>query len=109
MEKSYDFNIHSELRRMLQEVADINFMLMRNFNYSNINWGSNVWESCASVDIKMLMDCDQDLFLTQHVNCLTTDKLWQKRRVDSPSRSGSGSVPLNASPPMWAHLSSPSP
>jgi len=59
---------------MLHEVADTNFMLMGDFNYRNINWRGNVCESCASVDTKMFMDCVQDLFLTRHVNCLTTDR-----------------------------------
>ena len=70
-ERIYDFDIHSELRKMLHEVADSNFMLMGDFNYRNINWRSNVCESCVSVDTKMFMDCVQDSFLTQHVNCLT--------------------------------------
>ena len=43
MEKIYDFNIHFEMRKMLQEFAESNFMFMGDFNYRNrsINWGSN--------------------------------------------------------------------
>ena len=66
--------MYVKVGKMLHEVADSNCMLMGDFNYRNINWRGNVCESCASVDTKMFMDCVQDLFLTRHVNCLTTDR-----------------------------------
>jgi len=73
-EKVCDIDIHAELRKMLQEVADRNFMLMGDFNYRNINREGTVCESSASAETKTFMECVQDLFLTQHVKCLTTDR-----------------------------------
>jgi len=73
-EKLYDIDIHAELRKMLQEVADRNFMLMGDFNYRNINWKGTVCVSSASAETKMFMECVPDMFLTQHVKCLTTDR-----------------------------------
>jgi len=41
-ERIYDINLHDKLRDLVRQVADKNLVLMGDFNYRNIDWGSFV-------------------------------------------------------------------
>jgi len=70
----YGYGAHKQLRDMIEEVSNRDFIFMGDFNYAGIDWINNCRDSCASIESRLFLDTVEKCFLTQNVKCLTTDK-----------------------------------
>jgi len=56
-----------ELRKVITEVSNTDFVLMGDFNYPDIDWVHNSVKPGATVDTSSFLECLDDNFVTQHV------------------------------------------
>jgi len=56
-----------ELRKVITEVSNTDFVLMGNFNYPDIDWAHNSVKPGATVDTSGFLECLDDSVVTQHV------------------------------------------
>ena len=73
-ENVYGYEIHDKIRNLVSEISNKNFVLFGDFNYRGIDWAVNCYDSNATVEARLFLDCVSDCFITQHVDFLTTDK-----------------------------------
>jgi len=73
-ENVYGHGMHDEVRKLITEISNRNFVLFGDFNYRGVDWALNCCDSSATVDAKLFLECVNDSFVTQHVGFLTTDK-----------------------------------
>jgi len=64
----------SQLRDMLLEVSNKNFILMGDFNYGHIDWSIGACETGATEECRLFSECLQEGFITQHVTSRTTER-----------------------------------
>ena len=67
-ESIFGKSIHEKLRKLLAEVSKKHVVLMGDFNYPGIDWGTLQYHSTASEEARLFLNCVEDCFLTQHVN-----------------------------------------
>ena len=73
-ESVYGNSAHCKVREILHEVSKKEFLLMGDFNYKGIDWRQNCWDSNATVESTLFLECVNKCLLRQHVDFLTTDK-----------------------------------
>ena len=73
-ETVYGHIAHEQLRDLIQEVSNRDFILMGDFNYKRIDWTNNSCDT-SSMESRLFLERVNKCFVTQHVTDLTTDNI----------------------------------
>ena len=55
-ENVYGYEIHDKIRNLVSEISK-NFVLFGDFNYRGIDWVVNCYDSNATVEARLFLDC----------------------------------------------------
>ena len=70
----YSYKAYQELRHLMKEVSNREFLLTGDFNYKGIDWETSCVNNGASTEGRLFLECINEYFMSQHVNFLTMDK-----------------------------------
>ena len=73
-EQVYGYSARQEIRDLIKEVSNREFVLMGDFNYKGIDWAANCEDNGISIECRLFLECINECFVTLHVNFFTTDK-----------------------------------
>ena len=66
----YGYKAHQEIRDLIKEVSNREFVLMGDFNYKGIkgiDWATNCEDNGISTEGRLFLECINECFVTQHV------------------------------------------